>query len=194
MKYISLLALLFLLPSCILYTEKQSEAIKQNVYATNDSLNNARVDLAYFYSNETTKFINPPKHPIKISAVYQADDVIKTAKTAGKTRVVIVPEQYKDNKVIVVGSTEYQSLLKDREIKKQLEQDNKNMVKQLDTNNKELAKQNEMHDKMVKDLNHLQSEIYKKDAIIFKEALAIGVLLVGIVGYIWLKISRFALF
>jgi hypothetical protein len=156
MKKLFILATL-LLVSCTLYTEKQSEAVSQNVYATNDSLGKARVDLAYFYSNETAKFIKPPKHPIKINAVYQAGDVVKNSKTAEKTRVVIVPDQYRNDKVVVVGSVEYQDLLKDREIKKQLEQDNKNINNQLIVNQKELTKQKEMGDKMVKDLNYFQN-------------------------------------
>jgi hypothetical protein len=160
MKKLILLSTLFLV-SCTIYTEKQSEAVSQNVYATNDSLGKAIVDLAYFYSNETTKFIKPPKHPIKINAIYEAGDVVKNAKTADKTRVVIVPDVYRNDKVVVVGSKEYQSLLQDREIKKQLEVDNKNKEIQLVVNQKELTKQKEMSDKMVKDLNYYQKEVYK---------------------------------
>ena len=184
MRKILILATL-LIASCTVYTEKQSEVVSQNVYATNDSLGKARVDLAYFYSNETTKFIKPPKHPVKINAVYQAGDVVKNSKSAEKTRVVIVPDQYRNDKVVVVGSTEYQDLLKDREIKKQLEQDNKNIIKQLDVNKDELKRQNDMRDKMVKDLTHLQSEVYKKDlAILWRNIIIISLLvLIGIYFY-----------
>jgi len=189
-----LLLFTLLIASCTYYTEKQSEALSQNVYATNDSLGKARVDLAYFYSNETTKFVKPPKHPVKINAVYQAGDVVKNSKSAEKTRVVIVPDQYRNDKVVVVGSTEYQELLKDREIKKQLEQDNKNMTKQLDINKDEIKKQNDMRDKMVKDLNHLQSEIYKKDlAILWRNIIIISLLgLIG--GYIYLRMNKLFFF
>lgn len=189
-----LLTAVFLIAGCTLYTEKQSEAVSQNVYATNDSLAKARVDLAYFYSNETTKFIKPPKQPIKISAIYEAGQVVKDSKNAERTRVVIVPDQYRNDKVVVVGSAEYQNLLKDREIKKQLETDNKNMVNQLTANQKELVKQKEMSDKMVKDLNHLQAEIYKKDAAIWKRNVIILGLFILIGGYIYLRASRFVLF
>ena len=48
MKKVLLLAALFVV-GCTYYTEKQSEALSQNVYAANDSLNKARVDLAYYY-------------------------------------------------------------------------------------------------------------------------------------------------
>ncbi len=174
-KLFIFLTLLFV--SCTVYTEKQSEAVSQNVYATNDSLGKARVDLAYFYSNETTKFIKPPKHPIKINSIYEAGEVVKNSKQADRTRVVIVPDAYRNDKVIVVGSVEYQKLLADSEIKKQLEQDNKNMQIQLVKNTDELVKQKDMRDKMVKDLNHLQSEIYKKDlAILWRNIIIVGLL------------------
>jgi hypothetical protein len=189
-----LLAAVFLIAGCTFYTEKQSEAVSQNVYATNDSLGKARVDLAYFYSNETTKFIKPPKQPIKISAIYEAGQVVKDSKNAERTRVVIVPEQYRNDKVVVVGSAEYQTLLKDREIKKQLETDNKNMVNQLTANQKELVKQKEMGDKMVRDLNHLQAEIYKKDRGIWVRNFIILGLSVLIGLYIYLRASKFLLF
>jgi hypothetical protein len=193
MKTFLLAACLFI-SGCTYYTEKQSEALSQNVYAANESLSKARVDLAYFYSNETTKFVNPPKNPIKINSIYQAGDVVKNSKEAGKTRVVIVPDIYRNDKVIVVGSAEYNDLLKDREIKKQLELDNKIKEDQLKINSQELVKQKEMKDKMVKDLNHLQSEIYKKDLAILWRNIIIASLLVGIGGYIYLRMNRFPMF
>ena len=75
-----LFAVLFLFSGCTVYTEKQSEAVSQNVYAANDSISKARVDLAQFYSNETTRFIKPPKHPIKINAVLPASLSIRNKK------------------------------------------------------------------------------------------------------------------
>lgn len=181
--------LTLLLVSCTVYTEKQSEAVSQNVYATNDSLGKARVDLAYFYSNETTKFIKPPKHPIKINSVYEAGDVVKNTKTAEKTRVVIVPDAYRNDKVIVVGSVEYQDLLKDREIKKQLEQDNKNINNQLIVNQKELTKQKEMGDKMVNDLNYFQKEVYKLRLHCLWLSITIVALLALIGVYVYAKMN-----
>jgi len=193
MKRLFLLAFAFL-ASCTYYTEKQSEALSQNVYATNDSLGKARVDLAYFYSNETTKFVKPPKHPVKISPVFAAEDVVKGSSQAGKTRVVLVPDQYKNDKVIVVGSAEYQSLLQDRELKKQLEQDNKLKEKQIESNTKELVHQKEMHDRLVKDLNHLQTTVAKRDlAILWRDIVIVGLL--GLIGiYIYLRINRLFMF
>ena len=188
MKKILLLSVL-LITGCTYYTEKQSEALSQNVYATNDSLNKARVDLAYYYSDQTTRLVKIPKKRIPIQSVYQAGDVVKGAKTGSSTRVVIVPDQYKGDKVVVVGSIEYQDLLKTKAIAEQLKKDNENIIKAKAETDKELAKQAEYTNKMIKDLNHLQSEIYKKDLAILWRNIIIVTLLGGIGVYIYLKMN-----
>ena len=193
MKKILLLSVL-LISGCTYYTEKQSEALSQNVYATNDSLNKARVDLAYYYSDQTTRLVKIPKKRIPIQSVYQAGDVVKGAKTGTSTRVVIVPDQYKGDKVVVVGSTEYQELLKTKAIADQLKKDNENIIKAKAETDKELAKQAEYTNKMIKDLNHLQSEIYKKDLAILWRNIIIVTLLGGIGVYIYLKMNGFFFF
>jgi hypothetical protein len=177
----------FLLSSCTIYTEKQSEAVSQNVYAANDSLNKARVDLAYFYSNETIKFIKPPKHPININSVYQTPVSLKDAPVGDKTRIVMVPDQYKGDKVVVVDSSEYQELLKDKNINKQLTQDNVNKQKQLDVNIKEQIKQKEMTSKMINDLNYYQKEVYKLRLKCLWLSIIIAVIFAIIGGYFYLK-------
>jgi len=69
-KTIILVATALLLSGCTVYTEKQSEAVSQTVYATKDSIDNARIDLAEQYINETVKLIKPPKKRIDIQPVY----------------------------------------------------------------------------------------------------------------------------
>ena len=108
-KSIFLALLLPFFSSCTLYTEKQSEALSQNVYATSDSVNKGRFDLAYYYSDQTTRLVKIPKHRIEIQSVYEVGQVVKNSKNADKTRVVLVPDQYKNEKVVVVGSGEYQT-------------------------------------------------------------------------------------
>jgi hypothetical protein len=193
MKKILLLATL-LVAGCTYYTEKQSEALSQNVYATNDSLNKARVDLAYYYSDQTTRLVKPPKKKIDIQSIYQAGEVVKDAKAGEKTRVVIVPSQYKGDKVVVVDSVEYQDLLKVKAIAEQLKKDNANLVSAKENTDKELAKQAEYTNKMIKDLNHLQAEVYKKDlAILWRNIIIISLLgLIG--GYIYLRMNRLFMF
>lgn len=193
MKKILLLSTL-LVVGCTYYTEKQSEALSQNVYATNDSLNKARVDLAYYYSDQTTRLVKVPKKRIPIQSVYQAGEVVKDTKAGEKTRVVIVPSQYKDDKVVVVDSVEYQDLLKVKAIAEQLKKDNVNLVNAKENTDKELAKQAEYTNKMVKDLNHLQAEVYKKDlAILWRNIIIIG-LFALIAGYIYLRMNRLFFF
>lgn len=183
-----------MLASCTYYTEKQSEALSQNVYATSDSLNNKRVDLAYYYSNETTKLVKLPKHRIIIQPVYEAGNVVKNGPKKDKTMVVLVPDKYKGDKIIVVGSTEYQDLLKDRAVKQQLEKDNANLKKSSDNTNRELIHQKEMMDTIVKNAQTLQTRVYKLEAGIWKRNVAIISLVALIGGYIWLRVSRFLLF
>lgn len=183
-----------MLASCTYYTEKQSEALSQNVYATSDSLNNKRVDLAYYYSNETTKLVKLPKHRINIQPVYEAGNVAKNGPKKDKTMVVLVPDKYKGDKIIVVGSTEYQDLLKDRAVKQQLEKDNANLKKSSDNTNRELIHQKEMMDTIVKNAQTLQTRVYKLEAGIWKRNVAIISLVALIGGYIWLRASRFLLF
>ena len=193
MKKILLLSAL-LVAGCTYYTEKQSEALSQNVYATNDSLNKARVDLAYYYSYQTTRLVKPPKKKIYIQPIYQAGDVVKDAKAGEKTRVVIVPSQYKGDKVVVVDSVEYQDLLKVKAIAEQLKKDNANLANAKENTDKELAKQAEYTNKMIKDLNHLQAEVYKKDlAILWRNIIIVG-LLVLIGGYIYLRMNKLFIF
>jgi hypothetical protein len=193
MKKILLLSTL-LITGCTYYTEKQSEALSQNVYATNDSLDKARVDLAYYYSNETTRLVKPPKKKIDIQSIYQAGEVVKDTKAGERTRVVIVPSQYKGDKVVVVDSAEYQDLLKVKAIADQLKKDNINLVNAKNNTDKELAKQAEYTNKMIKDLNRFQAEVHKKDLAILWRNIIIVSLITLIGGYIYLRMNKLFMF
>lgn len=190
-----LLALTLLFTSCTVYTEKQSEALSRNVYATNDSLNTARVDLAYYYSQETIRLVKPPKRRIDIQPVYEtqtqkSQTPVPASTIATNTRVVMVPEQYKNDKVVVVNSVEYQELLKNKKIADQLKKDNQNVLEAKIATEKELEKQAEMTSKMIKDLNELQKKVIKKDLVILRLWVAIAILLAIIGGYIYLRVSK----
>jgi len=179
--------LTLLLVSCTVYTEKQSEALSQNVYATNDSVNKGRVDLAYYYSDQTTRLVKIPKHRIQIQSVYEAGDVVKDTKAGNKTRVVLVPKEFQDSKVVVVDSNEYDNLIKDRATKEQLAKDNINFIKAKDNTDKEIAKQKDMNDKMVNDLNNYKTLVVKKDlAILWRNCVIVG-LMALIALYFYLK-------
>lgn len=183
---VTLLSLLF--TSCTVYTEKQSEVLSQNVYATKDSIEQARIDLADSYINEATRIVKPPKTRIEIKGIYQTPTSPDKVNTT-KERVVIVPEKYKNDKVIVVNSLEYETLLKDKAIANQLQKDNANLLKIKNDTDKELQKQAEYTNKMVKDLNELQKQILKKNITILRLSIALGVVLLVFAGAIYLRIK-----
>jgi hypothetical protein len=188
---IVLFALLFLFSGCAIYTEKQTQAVSQSVYATKDSIDLARIDLAESYINETTKLINPPKKRIKISAVYQKPIQVNDS----KKRIVIVPEQYKNDKVVVVNSTDYDNLLKDKDIAIQLKKDNEILTRARGEFDAERMRQQEMQNKMVKDLNLMQKKLIEKDLAILWRNIIIVALLGVIGGYVYIRMnSGFRLF
>jgi hypothetical protein len=186
---------ILLLTSCTVYTEKQSEALSRSVYATKDSLDNARLDLADNYINETTRIVKPPKKRIDIKPVYKKtiDTISSQSKLSptiiNKQRVLIIPEKYKNDTVVVVSSEEYQQLLKDKETYEQIEKDNKILIETKQLVDQELIRQMEFNEKMVKDLNIMQKKLVEKDLAILKRNIIIVVLLASIVGATYLRIK-----
>lgn len=196
MKKLFLLSFMFLfLNSCTVYTEKQSEALSRSVYATKDSLDTARLDLADKYINESTRIIKPPKKRIEIQAVYKKtiDTISSQSKikptTINKQRVLVIPEKYKNDTVVVVSSEEYQKLLKDKEIYEQIEKDNKQLLETKQLVDQELIRQMEYNDKMIKDLNIMQKKLVEKDLAILQRNIVIILLLSTIVGATYLRIK-----
>jgi hypothetical protein len=196
MKKLFLLSFMFLfLNSCTVYTEKQSEALSRSVYATKDSLDNARLDLADNYANESTRIVKPPKKRIDIQPVYKKniDTISSQSKVKptiiNKQRVLVVPEKYKNDTVVVVSSEEYQKLLKDKETYEQIEKDNKNLIETKQAVDQELIRQMEYNDKMIKDLNIMQKKLVEKDLAILQRNIVIILLLATIVGATYLRIK-----
>lgn len=183
------------LNSCTVYTEKQSEALSRSVYATKDSLDNARLDLADNYINESTRIVKPPKKRIDIQPVYKKniDNISSQSKIkptiVNKQRVLIIPEKYKNDTVVVVSSEEYQLLLKDKEVYAQIEKDNASLIETKKIVDEELIRQLENNDKMVKDLNIMQKKLVEKDLAILQRNVVIVLLLASIVGATYLRIK-----
>jgi hypothetical protein len=75
MKTIFLTFICVVLTSCTFYTEKRSEALSQAVFATSDSINAARFDLASKYSKESERLAYPPKKRIKIEPIITKNTV-----------------------------------------------------------------------------------------------------------------------
>lgn len=190
-----LLGLLVLFVSCTVYTEKQSEALSRSVYATKDSLDKARIDLADDYATQAVRIVKPPKTLIEINSVYKKtiDPIASQSKHSpikvNRQRVVIIPERYKNDTVIVVSSEEYNQLLKDKEIFDQIAQDNKTLQKTKKLVDEELVRQKEFADKMVKDLNVMQKKLVEKDLAILQRNVVIIVLLLSIGGATYLRIK-----
>jgi hypothetical protein len=187
--------ILLFLNSCTVYTEKQSEALSRSVYATKDSMDAARIDLADRYINEATRIVKPPKKRIDVQPVYKKniDTISSQSKVKptiiNKQRVVIIPEKYKNDTVVVVSSEEYQQLLKDKETYQQIEKDMQNLSETKQVVDEELIRQLEYNDKMIKDLNIMQKKLVEKDLAILQRNIIIIVLLTSIVGATYLRIK-----
>jgi len=202
MKKFIVVAVCVLLAACTVYTEKQSKALSQVVYATKDSLDKARIDLAVEYSAETTRLVKPPKPQdrIKIDSVYKSSMTIpviasspapseKTPLKPNRQRVIIVPEIYKNDTVVVVNSEEYQQLLKDKEIHEQLKKNYAELANTKTEVDEELAKQQKYANEMVIALNTMQKKLAEKDAAIWKRNLIILCLVLSIGGGIYLRMK-----
>jgi hypothetical protein len=181
-----LLLSLFLVGCAPKFIEKQSEPLKQAVYGVNDSLDKGRIDLAWFYSNETTRLVSPPAVRIDVKGVYQT---LPVTNNATGTRVVILPEGLKGDKVVVSNTDEYKELLKNKDIAKQLQDELVSKTKFTDT----VIKQQQQNEKIQSDLllayNHSQEVIAKKDSAIWFRNFVILGLLVLIGGYIGLRVA-----
>ena len=195
MKTFFIVCSLFFLTSCTIYTEKQSEALSRSVYASKDSIENARFDLADLYVNESSRLVKPPKKRIEIKPVFKKNiDIVttqhKTTPTViNKQRVVIIPEKYKSDTVVIVSSSEYEQLLKDKEVYSQIEKDLNNLSETKIFIDQELIKQMQYNDKMVKDLNIMQKKLVEKDLVILQRNIVIVLLISLIVGGVYLRIK-----
>ena len=187
--------LIFIFSGCTVYTEKQSEALSRVVYATKDSLESARIDLADKYSTESTRLVKPPKNRIDVQSIYKKniDNITSSNKATptliNKQRVIVVPEKYKNDTLVVVSSEEYQQLLKDKETFAQIEKDNAQLVVARGVVDQELIRQMEYNDKMVRDLNTMQRKLVEKDLAILQRNITIFILMATICGGIYLRIK-----
>lgn len=184
-------ALLFGATSCMtVYTEKQSEALSRVVYATKDSLDSARIDLADSYSTEATRIVRPPKERITIQTVYKKPSaIIVSGGNSSSQRVVVIPSKYKDDIVVVVSSAEYEELLKDKEAFEAFKIDHELLVKAKQEVDNELIQQAEHRDQMVKDLNSMQKKLVELKLSLLKHRLIILGLSVAIAAGIYLRMK-----
>jgi glutamate synthase domain-containing protein 2 len=199
LRYLFFTILCIFTSSCTIYTEKQSEALSKVVYASKDSMEAARIDLADKYVTETTRLVRPPKNRIKIESIYQKS-VQQHIETIGssskhdpipvnKQRMVIIPEKYRSDTVVVVSTEEYQRLLKDKETFAQIQRDNDGLYEAKELVDNELIRQMENRDKMINDLNIMQKKLVEKDLAILRRNIIIVMLLGAIGGATYLRIK-----
>ena len=182
----------FMTPSCTYYTEKQTEAVSQTVYATKDSIDKARFDLADEYSTQATRMVRPPKNRIEISYLNttvpqsQTNGEQKSSK-ATKSPVVVIPERLRGMTVIVVNSEEYKNLMQDKEALEQLKMDYVALDDAKKEVDQELITQSKFRDKMIIDLNNMKEVIANKNLVIIKLSLTTAALGLTLVAGVVLK-------
>ena len=212
MKRLLLCCFIFLnLTGCgTFYLEKNSEALSQAVYASKDSIDVARLDLTDMYVSQAARIIIPPKHRITINAVYNKDktsttSTSSTSKSASLNskgqRILIVPEKYKNDKVIVVNTDEYTELLKTVEVNTQLEKDKLNLKEHIIVVNAQIANNEKITNELILSNQKLKETVLEKNNIItkrngtiFKLSTALGSLILLVIAYFYIKIyTKFSL-
>jgi len=185
MKRVFLL-LLFSLISCAptRYIPKDSEPLSQAVYATSESIEKGRIDLADQYAKNAKLLVDPPKNPFTVKAIISK----AKEKDIGKA-VVVVPSYLTNMDVIVVGSEQYKKLLEIKENAVQLQVEFENLQKEKEEVYKALTDQREAkmqllkdYDKVVSDLKDKQLALLKRNIIITSMSFFIGL-------YIFLKVK-----
>jgi hypothetical protein len=186
-----------LLAACTVYTEKQSQALSRAVYATRDSFEKARIDLATNYASEAARIVKPPKNKIEITSVYKTVTIPVVTSEAkpkqptpvNKQRVLVIPEQYRYDTVVVINTEEYQQLLKDKQTFEQLKRDYEQTLKFKGEVDDELARQEAYANKMIQDLNRMQKQLVEKDLAILRRNIIIVVLIAAMAGATYLRIK-----
>lgn len=163
LKVIGVLLFSFLLFGCETATQKVNRDISTGVYATRDSINVGRFDLAKKYTNELTRLVPPPKNPIKINPF--TPDPKKKSKNPPSDKIpsipggafrpdplnpfLVLPPGFDNWQVIIEGSDEYQKLLgENRDLraneetnKKDFEKFTKETTEAIQARDAELSKQ-----------------------------------------------------
>jgi hypothetical protein len=207
------------LTACTIYTEKRSEVLSQSVYATADGIEKGRIELAYKYAQEAKKIAYPPKNKIvipefKTKVVKQIESVNGSSKPETtskqnnispiKTNVItstfnsgeeetvlrlVIPEFLKDAKLLIENSAEWNELMKIKEYKELVEQDNERLKKLRIELEKELERQQKYNNEMVIKLNKLEKSVVEKNLHILKLYIVIALLVGTIGGGIYLRMK-----
>lgn len=147
-KGIIIICLSAILLSCSSASKKRNEAISKGVYATSESIDVGRIDLADKYIKQVIKLVPPPDKKIPIASFrVLKPELRETAKTKGPISrnqegyfgfddkidtepVVVLPERFQNKPVIIENSPEYIKLVNENEsLKKQLEDERAELAK-----------------------------------------------------------------
>lgn len=170
------------LTSCFtVFSQKQTEQLSRVVYATRDSIEASRIDLADSYSQETTRLVSPPKQKILIETIVD---------TKTKKRMAIVPDKYKNTEVIVVGSVRYDELLKDAETANQLKQDYNNLENEKQKVDEELRKKEALIAEMTVQVNTLNIKLSETSKALLKYKFVLLGTGVFVLFYFYVKLKN----
>lgn len=190
------------LTSCTVYTEKQSEALSQAVYLADDSFEAGRFDVTDTAIDQAVRIVKIPKQRQKIEPITRSEPSPKTQESSsvkpnavttpdpyrGK-QVLLVPERFKGQEVIVVNSQEYQKLLEDKKIFLQLQDDYKTLQELKITVDEELLKQIAYNNAIIVKVNQLEKEVIAKNLLILKLYIVIGGLILTLGGGVYLRMK-----
>ena len=157
----------------------QSPQVSTTAAAIKDSFEAARIDLADKYASALELLVTPPEKRIEIKPIYKDGN-----------RVAVIPEKYRADNVVVVGTLEWSNLLKVKEVASQLALDVTNLNGELEKVREELIQQQQIKQNLAETNIKLTEENQKARAALFKRtAYLVGLL--GLIGiYIYLKISK----
>lgn len=189
-KFLFALLLCVLVASCTVYTEKQSEALSQTIYLADDSFELGRFDVTDTALDQAVRIVKPPKQRVEVSGLDKpTKPIVSSNSTEQRNRVVVVPSRFKGMEVIVVGSKEYEDLIKDQKNLIQLRAEHERLTKLKQTVDEELQKQKRMNDEMVIQLNKYKEEVLAKSLVILKLQIALVVLIALMGAGVYLRIK-----
>jgi len=165
------------------YIPKDSEPLSRAVYASSDSIDLGRIDLADQYAKQAKTLVDPPKEPILIKPIVSK----ATSSDIGKN-VIVVPPSLKGMQIVVVGSDEYRKLLEIKENAEQLKTEFENLQKEKEEVYKALVEQRDAKSQLLRDYDNLVLEIKDKQLALLKRNVIIGLLMMAIGLYVFLKI------
>jgi hypothetical protein len=175
--------------------DEYANQAKRLAYAPKDPIKIGPIVTGVESINGTTE-IKPQvsqKFKNKIQPVSSMGTSVITATTKNNTNEtvlrLVVPEFLKHAKLLIENSDEWNELMKTKDFKDQLEQDNKNLKELAENIDQELKKQLLYNNKMVEDLNKLQKEVLSKKLHILKLYIIIFILLATIGGGVYLRIK-----